>query len=175
MPNAADRPQQIDTAALLNKASGWDAYPVVKLRPLLTPPRTAVAQPDPELFVMWCPNHRKLEIVDDQFSKFPAVALCNGQPTVVVLGQGIFVGQHLLVPAKRERLLQVLTSIYGADFAAGANRRWVESPGIRSTWQPASQQTLDQFRDVGLFGRRKAPVPNKPPARVDHPEPELVE
>src|SRR5262245_66488230 len=97
---------------LLDKASSYDVLPVMRLRPLLTPPRNGNALTDPLMWAVMCPNHGKIEVIEDVFDKFPALYRCNGHPFVVVGGQGIFVGSHLLVPAKRARLVTVLRGIY---------------------------------------------------------------
>jgi hypothetical protein len=94
---------------------------------------------------------------------------------ILTLGRAIFVGLHLLVPAKRDRLLQVLQQTYGDDILMGSKRAWVETSGVRTDWQPASQQTRELFRDARLFGRSRAPVASKPSPRVEQPEPELVD
>jgi hypothetical protein len=152
----------------------FDAYPVVRLRPILSPPRGgADNEPDPELFAFYDPTARRVAVLDDAITRFPAIIRHNGSVLAGQLGQAIFVGAHLLAPAKRGRLIQVLEGIHGQDLLVGANRRWVESAGVRTDWRP-SQQTKDEFRSVGLFARSQAPMPTKPSARVDHTEPELI-
>jgi len=146
---------------LLNSASGFDVYPVVKLRPLLSPPRgNAKEAPDPILWTLFCPNHGKIEVISDQLTRFPTVITCNGRPVVVTQGTAIFIGQHLMAPSRRERLLQVLQGLYGDDVLLGNHRRWIENPGVRSSWTPISQETLDELRGADAFGRAKAlPAP----------------
>ena len=80
---------------------------------------------------------------------------CAGRPVILTLGRAVFVGAHLLVPSKRDRLLQVLQQTYGDDVLVGSKRAWVETPGVPTDWRP-SQQTNDLFRDAGLFGRSRA-------------------
>lgn len=110
---------------------------------------------------------------EDAITRFPAIIRHNGSVLVGHLGQAIFVGGHLLAAARRERLVQVLGGIHGQDLLFGGQRRWIDSAGVRTDWRP-SQQTKDDFRAVGLFGRSKPPVPTKPSVRVDRRELELV-
>jgi hypothetical protein len=85
---------------LLNQADAFDVYPVVKLRPLLSPPRSPNDPADPMLWAFYCPNHRRVCVVDDQLSKFPTLIRCNARPVVVELGCAIFVGQHSAGPGQ---------------------------------------------------------------------------
>lgn len=143
---------------LLNDASPYDLLPVIKLRSLVTPSHGNEREsPTPELYAVLCPNHNKIEVLEESFTKFPALIRCNGHPFVVTLGQAIYVGPHLLKPDKRERLLTVLQGIYGSDALLGNTRRWIEHPGVRRTWQPISQETIDELRDVNAWARGKAP------------------
>jgi hypothetical protein len=158
---------------IMTNQDEFDAFPVVRLRAILSPPRTGAQPPDPDLWAFYDPVARRVVVLDDAITRFPAIIRHNGSVLVGQLGQAIFVGVHLLAPPRRERLIQVLEGVHGQDLLVGANRRWVESAGVRTDWRP-SQQTKDAFREVGLFGRSKPPVPSKPPARVDHREPELV-
>jgi hypothetical protein len=156
---------------LLDDASPYDVLPVSKLRMILSPPRIGNDLADPTLYAVYCPNHNKIEVIEDQLDKFPALIRCNGHPFVVTLGQGIFVGSHLLVPSARPRLLTVLQGIYGDDALLGNNRRWVEHPGVKRTWQPISPETLAELRGADAFGRAKAPpVSHDVPCKALEPE-----
>jgi hypothetical protein len=148
----------------------YDLLPIVKARPLLTPPRTR--QPnDPPMYALWCPHHRRVEVLSEEITHWPAMVQCGGMPVILTLGRAIFVGTQLLFPAKRDRLLQVLQQTYGDDVLVGSRRAWVETPGVSSDWQPASVETRELFKSAGLFGRSKPPVPSEPSA---YPQPELV-
>jgi hypothetical protein len=148
--------------------TGYDIFPIVKARPLLTPPRTG--QPDdPPTWSFWCPHHKRVEVLAEEITIWPAMVRCAGRPVILTLGRAVFVGAHLLVPSRRDRLLAVLQSVYGDDVLVGSGRAWIETAGIRTDWRP-SQQTNDLFRNAGLFGRGRAPVS---PPRIS-PEPELT-
>jgi hypothetical protein len=98
-----------------------------------------------------------VEILTEEITLWPAVVQCAGRPVILTLGRAVFVGAHLLVPSKRDRLLAVLQDVYGEDVLVGSARAWVETAGVRTDWRP-SQQTKDEFRAVGLFGRARAPA-----------------
>src|SRR5262245_40223815 len=129
----------------------------MRLRPLLTPPRNGSALTDPLTCAVMCPNHGKVKVIEDPFDKFPALIRCSGRPFVVVGGQGIFVGPHLLARAKRPRLVTVLRCIYGDDALLGNHRLWVQNPGVKRMWQPVSSEARAELRDASAFGRAKAP------------------
>jgi hypothetical protein len=140
------------------RGAGFDLYPIVKARPLLTPPR--MSQPaDPPMFAYWCPHHRCIEILTEEITRWPAMVMCAGKPVILALGRAIFVGSHLLVPSKRDRLLAVLQNVYGQDVMLGSKRAWIDVAGVSSTWEPAGKETLAEFRRSNLFGRGKATVP----------------
>jgi hypothetical protein len=153
-------------------ATGFDVFPIVKARPLITPPRTG--QPDdPPMYAFWCPHRKRVEILVEEITIWPAMVRCAGRPVILTLGRAVFVGAHLLVRSKRDRLLQVLQQTYGDDVLVGSRRAWIETAGVRTDWRPASQQTKNLFRDAGLFGRSRAPA--KPtPTTMDQLEPELI-
>jgi hypothetical protein len=148
---------------IIETDTGFDVFPIVKARPLLTPPRTK--QPDDlPMWAFWCPNHKRIEVLTEEITIWPALVRCNGRPVILTLGRAIFVGGHLLVPSKRERLLAVLQNVYGEDVKLGSKRAWIDVAGVPSNWEPISKDTLTEFRRGNLFGRAKAPAP----------EPELV-
>jgi hypothetical protein len=107
------------------------------------------------MWCFWCPHHKRVEILTEEITFWPAMVQCAGRPVILTLGRAVFVGAHLLVPSKRDRLLQVLQQTYGDDVLVGSKRAWVETPGVPTDWRP-SQQTNDLFRDAGLFGRSRA-------------------
>ena len=154
-------------ARLATTDDEYDVLPVLRARPLLTPPRTA--QPaDPPMFCYWCPHHRRIEVLTEEITHWPAMARCSDRPVILTLGRAIFVGNHLLVPSKRERLLAVLQNVYREDVLRGSSRAWIDLAGVPSSWEPVSQDTLDEFRRGGLFGRARAP------GRSEEQRPELV-
>jgi len=146
---------------------GYDVLPIVRARPLLMPPRT-VQPADPPMFCYWCPHHRRVEVLAEEITHWPAMAMCGGKPVILTLGRAIFVGGHLMLPSKRERLLAVLQNVYGEDVLRGSRRAWIDVAGVPSSWEPVSQDTLDEFRRGGLFGRARAP------GRSEEQRPELV-
>jgi hypothetical protein len=143
----------------------FDLYPVVRLRPILTPPRTSFAVtrsgtgdtiPDPELWTYYDPIAKRVVVTDDSFTHFPAL-IERGAGSVIVgrLGAAVFIGPHLLAPARRDRLVRVLNDLFASDVLL-SNRQWIQSMGVPR--QHASRETLDELRDAGARGRGKAPV-----------------
>ena len=120
---------------LLSQADAYDVYPTVKLRPLLSPPRSPTDLAEPTLWAFYCPNDRRVCVIEDDLTKFPTVIRCNGRPVVAELGRAIFVGCHLFKPEKRDRLLVVLQSMFGDDKMMGNSRSWIATAGIRSNWE----------------------------------------
>ena len=141
---------------LLNQADAYDVYPTVKLRPLLSPPRSPNDPTDPTLWAFYCPNHLRVCVIEDDRTKFPTVIRCNGRPVVVELGRAILIGQHLFAKDKRDRLLLVLQSMFGDDTMLGAGRNWIATAGVASSWSPRDE-TKAAFRTAGAVGRGSRP------------------
>jgi hypothetical protein len=129
--------------SILPKKDDWDlrldVVPVMKARPVLTPPRSPTDPPDLPLFCYWNPFTKQIELVTELLTIFPHTVWTKDGALIISLGSAVFVGRHLFKGYPNElpeRLRLVLGRVYENDKAFGLGSRWVDVTGVSSAWQP---------------------------------------
>ena len=117
---------------IIEHDTGYDVLPISFARPLITPPRRDNDPIDPPRWAYFCANHRRIEVLEEEITLWPAMARCGGRPVILEKGAAIFIGPHLWKPEKRDRLLVVLQGVFGDDVLTGSSRRWIATAGVAS-------------------------------------------
>lgn len=116
-----------------------DVVPVVKLRPVLTPPRSFNDTMGDPIFAYWNPYIARVELLAEDLTLFPFARQTKDGPLIFELGSAMFVGRHLVVgyPDKLpERLRRVLYVCYGQDLDMGLVSHWIATRGVATSAEP---------------------------------------